>query len=87
MYQFHIKIDIFYTITKSKSQRHISRKEIADAILSKKLKNNRILAQEQKNSDILSKKAKNKTVISVVKKDDEKRHKYFKYSIKKIQTR
>ncbi|XP_031779180.1 centrosome-associated protein 350 isoform X1 [Nasonia vitripennis] len=60
-----------------KSQRHISRKEIADSILNKKMKSDRIIAHEPKENDVILKKSKPKNfTTSTIRKDDEKRNKY-----------
>ena len=61
----------------SKSHRHISRREIADSIVNRKLKNDRILAHGPKDSDVILKKPKSRNVVtSTVRKDDDKRIKY-----------
>lgn len=64
---------------KSQQKRHVSRKEIADSIINRKLRNDRVLAhhghKESSSSEVILKKSKN-FVTSTVKKDEEKRHRY-----------
>lgn len=73
---FKSKDDLHDILNWPKGQRHISRKEIADATINKKFKKDHILAHGPK-SDPIMKKTKTKTVVtSTVKKDEEKRHRH-----------
>ncbi|XP_014203300.1 centrosome-associated protein 350-like isoform X1 [Copidosoma floridanum] len=71
------------------SQRHISRKEIAESIVNRKLKNDRILSHGPKVSDAFSKpKSKPKSFItSTSRKDDEKRYKLTKVPLTKSKSK
>ncbi|KAJ8673086.1 hypothetical protein QAD02_004347 [Eretmocerus hayati] len=64
--------------------RHISRKEIADSIINKRLKNDRVSSHISKDSDIILKKPKIKnSASSCHKKDEEKRHRFSSIPISK----